>query len=220
MNKKEIISNIKALLAFGKEETKVESMIQAEVGSYTIEVSALEVGAEVSIVTEEGVIPALSELNGVHTVGDTEITVMEGVITEVKAVEPEVEVETEVEEVPLEEVQLSETQEDKEVEVVVEVLEEDDTEEVEVIEDVRLKEAQDEIKAISSKVELLEETVRSMATMMASFEENMTQYHSKVETLWSDTPSDKTTVDFKSESKSTNSKLSNLDAIRAIRSKK
>tara|TARA_R110000850_G_scaffold269107_3_gene400940 strand:+ start:2745 stop:3350 length:606 start_codon:yes stop_codon:yes gene_type:complete len=201
MNKKEILSNIKKLLTF----SKPEDFIQVEVGSYTIEVASLEVGEAISIVTEEGIIPAASELDGVHIIGTVEIIVAEGVITEVKDV-PE-------EKVP------EETEEFKEAEEEVEELEEasEETEEESVELNAELEAL---VVSLGEKITSIEASLAELTSKLGGYESEMTEYYTKVETLWTGLPAQKDTQDFKAQNGSTKPKKSNLEEIRAIRSKK
>ena len=191
MNKKEILKGIKNLLTL----SKTDDFIQVEVGVYTIEVSSLEVGQVISIVTEDGNIPASSDLDGIHTIVDTQITVLDGVITDVKEVEVEVEAE-ENDGVPV-------------------VTYKSDTENIKL--DAELESM---VLSLGEKVTALESKLSELLSKLDGYESTMTEYYSKTDTLWTGTPAQKKTEDFKAETSKVLSKPSNLDEFRAIRRKK
>jgi len=209
MKKSDIISKIKDLLIF----SKVENFLTVSVGTYTIQVEgeSFEVGQEVSIVTEDGEIPASSELNGEHIIDNVSITIEEGVIIEVKEVEVEVEKEIATEE---EVVELSEEIVEEEV-VVEEVLEDAIVEEP--IEDT----TKEDIKSLQDQVTTLEAKLEALLNTLSGYTNQMESFSSKVDTLWTNTPAETTTVDFKADiNSSTKIAVSPLDEIRAIRAKK
>ena len=193
MNKKEILKGIKNLLTL----SKTDDFIQVEVGVYTIEVSSLEVGQVISIVTEDGNIPASSDLDGIHTIVDTQITVKDGVITDVKEVKVESEVEVEANAEAFKST------------------DETDTENVKL--DAELESM---VLSLGEKVTALESKLSELLSKLDGYESTMTEYYSKTDTLWTGTPAQKKTEDFKAETSKVLSKPSNLDEFRAIRRKK
>lgn len=82
MDKKHILNKIRALLN-PTEEVKLKEI---EVGDITISVDGdqFEVGQTVSIKTEDGFIPPGATLDGEHTIDGIIITILDGVITDIK----------------------------------------------------------------------------------------------------------------------------------------
>ena len=84
MDKKHILNKIRALLN-PVEEVKLKEIAVGEL-TISVEGDNFEVGQAVSIKTEDGFIPAGNTLDGDHTIDGEIITILDGIITEIKEV--------------------------------------------------------------------------------------------------------------------------------------
>lgn len=84
MDTKEILAKIKTLIREGS--VNLEKFLEVQVGETLIQVDGdvFEVGQSVKVKTEDGFIPAGTSLDGEHIIDDIVITILDGVIVDVK----------------------------------------------------------------------------------------------------------------------------------------
>lgn len=207
MDKKSILSEIKNLLFSNEAEVVETKFVDAKVGDAILRVEgdAFAPGLQVSIVTEDGVIPAGAELAGEHLLEDgTKITLDEsGVITEVEAPETEVEVE---EDLGKKEKMADETEKKDEEEMA------EDTEK------------EDKIAALEKRIEEMESVIEKMMGETEKYNNFSNALIEKIEDLMKNTPAELEFASIKSEysqlvdNKRTSART-NLESIRNLRKK-
>ena len=204
MDKMNILKEIKSLIfSENKEEMAFK---EAKVGDLIIRVEGDEFaeGQQVSIVTEDGLIPASPEMAGEHVLEDGTKLVLDeaGVIVSVEKAEAEVEAEVVEEEMAEEEVKVEETNMEEVKEEVKEEIKEELAEEVveEVKEKVeeKLEEEKpedDKVAELTSRIEALESAIEEMLALNKEVAEFSNAIKEKLETFVDETPAQ---LEFKS----------------------
>ena len=208
MDKKSILGEIKKLINFTTEETK-EAFVDAKVGDLIIRVEGddFAVGLPISIVTEDGVIPASPDLAGEHVLEDGRIIVLDeaGIITEVKEAVGEVEVEELAEEV----------KEEEKIEKL--------TEEVKMeIEKMIEEKEKEKYGDLEKRIEEMENIVKEVLEVNKETANFSSEVIKKLEDFVKDTPAEQSFKSIKTEynaSEKGNKIKTNLESIRNLRKK-
>jgi hypothetical protein len=205
LNKKEILKEIKRLMKFGHTEEGM-NYIDAKSGENIVRVEGEDfvVGADVFVVTPEGVIPAP---DGEHILEDGRTLVVGGgKITEVKEAVVETENEGEVE-INLEEI----TPEEKK------------QEEVSALK--KMEDAEKKIEEMEKKILDMEEVISEMVKAYGNVGKFTSEVQTKLNDFVKNTPAEQHFSSLKSEYKSMikerkTTEMNSLDKLREIRLKK
>lgn len=205
LNKKEILKEIKRLMKFGTAEEGM-NYIDAKSGENIVRVEGEDfvVGADVFVVTPEGVIPAP---DGEHILEDGRTLVVGGgKITEVKEAVEEGETESEVE-INLEEI----TPEEKK------------QEEVSALK--KMEDAEKKIEEMEKKILDMEEVISEMVKAYGNVGKFTSEVQNKLNAFVKNTPAEQHFSSLKSEYKSMikerkTTEMNSLDKLREIRLKK
>lgn len=204
LNKKEILKEIKRLMKFGTDNGEM-NYIDAKSGDNIVRVEGEDfvVGADVFLVTPEGLVPAP---DGPHILEDGRtIVVGGGKITEVKeAVEEETESEVEIE---LEEITPEEKKQEKESAMK------------------KMEDAEKKIEEMEKKILDMEEVISEMVKAYGKVGNFTAEVQSKLNDFVKNTPAEQHFSSLKSEYKAMikerkTTEMNSLDKLREIRLKK
>ena len=201
LNKKEILSEIKKLMKFSTETT---NFVDAKSGENIVRVEGEDfmVGADIMVVTEEGLLPAP---DGEHILDDgRKLTVSGGKITEIEL--PEVGEVDEVVEVDMAEITPEEKEQEKESAMK------------------KMAETEIKIEEMEKKIMDMEEIIKEMVKSYGKVGEFSKKVEEKIDQFIKDTPAEQHFKSLKSEYndlvKETKYKSeNNLDKIKNLRKK-
>lgn len=198
LNKKEILNEIKKLVKFSSDTT---NFIDAKSGENIVRVEGEDfvVGAEIMVVTEQGLLPAP---DGEHILEDgRKLTVSGGKITEVEL--PEMAEETEVE---MAEITPEEKEQEKESAME------------------KMAETEKKIEEMGKKIEEMEEIIKEMIKATSKMGDFSKSVEAKIDQFIKNTPAEQHFSSLKSEWKTQikenkNTQMSSLDKIKELRKK-
>lgn len=216
MDKINILSEIKKLMTFGEEKINFRD---AKVGDLIIRVDADDFaeGLVVTVVTEDGVIPASPDMAGEHDLGDGRAIVIDetGLITEIK-------------EVPVleeDEVILEEDKKEDFEEVIEEVVEEIENKEdfvEEKEEEMKEEDKKDEkYEALELRIKEMEDKIKEMIELNKQTEDFSKVVIEKLDGFIKDTPAELEFKSIKTEYTNDfkNKRMTNLEVINNLRKK-
>lgn len=217
LNKKEILNEIKRLMKFGAEEEKgMENYVDAKSGENIVRVEGEDftVGADIFVVTEEGLLPAP---DGEHILEDgRKLTVAGGKVTEIELPEAD-----ETEEVI--EVELAEEGKKEEEEEMEEITPEEKAQEKESAMK-KMEDAEKKIEEMESKIADMEEVIKEMVKAYGKVGSFSKDVENKLNDFIKNTPAEQHFSSLKSEYKTLKSErksteVSSLDKIKELRKK-
>lgn len=207
LNKNEILKEIKRIMKFGSEESVVENFIDAKSGDNIVRVEGEDftVGADVFVVTPEGVLPAP---DGDHILEDGRTLVVSGgKITDIILPEPDAETEDEAEvEIELAEITPEEAAQEKESAMK------------------KMEVAEQKIMDMEKKIMDMEEIINEMVKAYGKVGSFSQEVESKLNDFIKNTPAEQHFSGLKSEYKSLikegkEKSFSSVDKIRELRTK-
>ena len=218
MDKKKILDEIKNLISFNAVATTEEAFVDAKVGELVLRVEGEDfvVGAQVLVVTEDGIIPAAADLAGEHILEDGRTIVLDeaGVIIEVREAEGVAPIEEMAEEV-------IEEKKEEEEEVITEKLSEEVKKEIEVMIE---EKANEKLGGLEKRVEEMESIIKEMLEVNKETANFSNIVSKKLEEFIKGTPAELEFKNIKTEYSSVvkenvNRKETHLEAIKNLRKK-